>query len=533
MLRPGPKTNRLNIYLIKSSIESLDDIISDDASRFHIDDVGEFAFEDSHQNTPDWMRKFFGPVLGERANIFAASARALLVVPIQHAQRTVTFAIAFGTGRHLLKEGVIEERFGLKVALNSVDASLRSIDKTNLGSVPKHSREQMSRDVGVAEFGIDIEQDLVSAVTARSRDPKFGKIVTGRDSLSVSVPVDISGIGAFLGHCVDRYRSTDYKVAFDWIDQIAEVRNGIREATLNAALIERLQREDFDKIWMAVPEVIAWEDVAGFRYRRKKRAELHDDLHLADFLESLDLGADSVRLDDLKDSLVHMISTSTEDAQFSWPAFRCLYGEIELDGKLYVLNNGKWYEVAADFTSQVIRDYLAIDESTVDLPRCDVRTEGDYNRAVAQARGMCCLDNDPIVHGGGHSKIEFCDLLSPDKQIIHVKRYGNSSVLSHLFAQGVVSGELFISDSEFRAKLNAKLPAALRLLDPQTRPAAEQYEVVYGIMSKSQRPIDLPFFSKVSLRNARRRLMGYGYKVTLKKINRGAGPMDDAKTAVP
>lgn len=513
------KTNRLNIYLIKSSIEGLDDIIVDDATRLHIEGVGEFAFEDSHANTPDWMRKFFGSAIQERLNVFAASARALLVVAIKHAESTVTFAIAFGSGRYLLKDGVIEERFGLKVALNSVDATLRSIDKTSLGSVPKHSREQMSRDVGVAEFGIDIEQDLVSAVTARSRDPAFGKIITGRDSLSVSVPVDISGIGAFLGYCVDRYRSADYKTAFDWIDQIAEVRDGRREDALNAALIAKLQQQDFDKIWMAVPEVIEWGDVAGFRYLRKKRAELHDDLHLADFLESL--GAESLTLAHLKNADVHMISASTEEAH-SWPAFKCLYAEVEVDEKLHVLNNGKWYEVAGDFTSQVIRDYEGISESTVDLPPCAVRTEGDYNHAVAEAKGMCCLDNNPIVHGGGHSRIEFCDLLSRDKKIIHIKRYGNSSVLSHLFAQGVVSGELFISDPEFRTKLNAKLPADLRLPDPQSRPPADQYEVVYGIVSKSQRPIEMPFFSKVSLRNARRRLIGYGYKVTLKKISRSA-----------
>jgi uncharacterized protein (TIGR04141 family) len=432
-----PKTNKLNVYLIKSSIENIDEILADDATRLQIDGVGMFAFEDSHQNTPDWIRKFFGEAFPRTANIFAASARALLIAPIQHAGRKVTFAVAFGNGRYLLKDGVIEERFGLKVTPNSVDATLRSIDRTSLGSVPKHSREQMSRDVGVAEFGIDIEQDLVSAVTAHSRDPRFGKIVTGRDSLSVSVPVDISGIGAFLGHCVDRYRSTDYKAAFDWIDQIAEVRDAAREGVLNAALIEKLRQNDLDKIWMAVPEVIGWEDVAGFRYQQKKRAELHDDLHLADFLKSLELGTDSVTLDDLRESVVHTISASADEPRHSWPAFKCLYGEVEVEGKLHVLNNGKWYEVANDFTSQVIRDYQAITQSTVDLPDCAVKTEGDYNRAVAEARGMCCLDNDPIVHGGGHSKIEFCDLLSRDKKIIHVKRYGNSSVLSHLFAQGL------------------------------------------------------------------------------------------------
>ena len=173
-----------------------------------------------------------------------------------------------------------------------------------------------------------------------------------------------------------------------------------------------------------------------------------------------------------------MISASTDEAH-SWTAFKCLYAEVEAKGRLHVLNNGKWYEVASDFTSQVLRDYQAIaGVLAVDLPQCAVQSEGDYNRSVAQAKGMCCLDNTPIVHGGGHSRIEFCDLLSRDRKIIHVKRYGNSSVLSHLFAQGVVSGELFISDPEFRMKLNGKLPPDLRLPDPQSRPAAEQYEIV-------------------------------------------------------
>jgi uncharacterized protein (TIGR04141 family) len=46
----------------------------------------------------------------------------------------------------------------LKVVLNTVDPkSLRSIDKVTLGSVPKQSREQVSREGVDANFGIDIE----------------------------------------------------------------------------------------------------------------------------------------------------------------------------------------------------------------------------------------------------------------------------------------------------------------------------------------------------------------------------------------
>jgi uncharacterized protein (TIGR04141 family) len=84
--------------------------------------------------------------------------------------------------------GVIEERFGLKVVLNLVSPdSFRNITKTTLGSVPKHSQEQMTRDVTASEFGIDVEQDLIGSVTGKSKDPQLGKVITGKDSLNCTV----------------------------------------------------------------------------------------------------------------------------------------------------------------------------------------------------------------------------------------------------------------------------------------------------------------------------------------------------------
>ena len=520
MAKERPKKNKLSIYLIKPSIRGIDGIVDDEGVRIEIENIGNFVFVDSHINSPSWLGKFFGSVLGGAPKIFSANARGLLVVPIKHGDRKATFALAFGIGRHLLKDDVYEERFGLKVALNSVQSgSFRSIVKTSLGSVPKHSREQMSRDVGVTEFGIDIEQDLVSGIAAQSRDPKFGKTIDGKDALSVSVPVDITRVKPFLTHVLDRYHSDDYKAEFDWIDQIAEVRSTAIVTALNGALVEKLRAGQLENTWMAVPEIVEWADVAGFRYSARRDASVEDDLHLPEFLAALN--ADPLTLEALKRAKVFMISASSDNAT-QWPAFRCLYSEIELNGKLYVLNNAKWYEIARDFTAQVLSDYRAIPHSTVALPECTFSNEGDYNRAVASANGMCCLDNDPIQHGGGHSKIEFCDLLTRDNRIIHVKRYGGSSVLSHLFSQGVVSGELFVSDAEFRTKLNVKLAVGFTLADPTLRPDPGDYEIVYGIISKSIKPLDLPFFSKVSLRNACRRLRGYGYKVAIKKIQKQA-----------
>ena len=517
--------------MIKPQFERLEDIVESDNDPIEIENVGHFFYAESNPNPPDWMRKFFGTSIQQEIRILTSSAKGILIVPVRNGDTTVRFAVAFGIGRHLLKEGVIEERFGLKVVLNSADPeSLRSIDKTTLGSVPKHSHEQMSRDVNASEFGIDVEQDLISSVTAKSRDEAFGKTPTGKDALSVSVKVDILNIVEFLKHCLNRYHSDDYKADFEWIDQIAEVRDKRKTEALATLLAEKLTQRELDKIWMAVPSLVDWADVEGFRYLSEKKGDLVEDIGMSSFLDSL--GERPITTETLDDELVYMISASTGIAT-RWTAFRCTYAELELDDSLYILNNGKWYEIARGFTERVLRDYAAFTHSAVILPDCAEKDEGTYNSAAAKALGLCCMDKNLIQHGGGHSSVEFCDLLTPDKKIIHVKRYGGSSPLSHLFAQGVVSGELFVSDPEFRKKLNEKLPDSYKLVDPLARPKSEEYEIVYAIISYSAADLDIPFFSKVNLRNARNRLALCGYKVSLKKILKvEPSPLPEAAMAI-
>jgi uncharacterized protein (TIGR04141 family) len=507
--------------MIKPKYQRLEDIIDSANGPRDVEGVGQFVSEASHPRPPAWITNFFGDALGDDLGIITSSAKGVFLVPITDRNRTVNFVLSFGVGRHLLKEGVVEERFGLKVVLNSVDReSFRSIDKTTLGSVPKHSREQMGRDVAPADFGIDIEQDLVSSVTGKSNNSRLGKIITGKDALHVSVPVDLSNITEFLALCLERYRSDDYKQNFDWIDQISEVRNGAIEDALNARLVQRINQGQLDKIWMAVPEAVNWANLSGFRHIRAKRAELRDDLNMEDFLHEIPSG--QISIDDLKNDDVFAISADGEEQLYRWSAFQCTYAEVGLKGKIYTLNNGKWYEIARGFTDEVQADFASIPDSTVVLPDYTGGTEFEYNTQATQSLGIaCCMDQQLIVHGGGHSQIEFCDILTNNHKMIHVKKCSGSSVLSHLFFQAAVSGELFVSDGEFRAKLNRKLPRGHKLTNPRgIRPNASDYEIVYAIISPSAKPFDIPFFSKVSLRSARRRLMSYGYSVTKKKIQK-------------
>jgi hypothetical protein len=82
------------------------------------------------------------------------STAAALIVEV----RQKMFALTFGYGRFILNTDFLEEKFGLKVALNCIgEGSVRSIQKRSLDQILRLSQEQASRDATPLEFGFDIE----------------------------------------------------------------------------------------------------------------------------------------------------------------------------------------------------------------------------------------------------------------------------------------------------------------------------------------------------------------------------------------
>jgi uncharacterized protein (TIGR04141 family) len=102
--------------------------------------------------------------------------------------------------------------------------------------------------------------------------------------------------------------------------------------------------------------------------------------------------------------------------------------------------------------------------------------------------------------------------------MIHVKRYGGSGVLSHLFNQGLVSGELFQREIQYRKKFNEKLPSSLMIDSIERRPNRGEYTIVYAVISEQGEGLDIPFFSKISMKHAVNRLEAFGFNVRLAKI---------------
>jgi uncharacterized protein (TIGR04141 family) len=203
----------------------------------------------------------------------------------------------------------------------------------------------------------------------------------------------------------------------------------------------------------------------------------------------------------------------------SWSAYRCLYAEFDLHGETYVLRNGDWHVVNRDFMEKVDLVLGKLEVDATPMPVYNHANEGEYNAAVeASTPDIELMDKKNIAVGGPFDKVEFCDLVRNGRDLIHVKYYRSSATLSHLFAQGMVSGEVFVKYEDFRRKLNEKLPKSIRLSDVSAIPNSRDFRIVYAIATNKDLPKELPFFSKISLKNAALSLQTLGYKVAIAKI---------------
>jgi len=522
----SPPVRSLTIYLLKEEVKTPAQALRSDVSldSFQID-MGHGSAASLHVQhksgyQPRWVSFCFGYCSPPLPPLYNASTSAVLLV--NHSGRS--FAVTFGYGRSLLALGSWEESFGLKVTLNSIrPESIRSVESKTFDAMATHTLTQTTRAGQIADFGLDIEQDLLRSVTGEPEDPGLGKRLTGIDALHATAALTLQELPALLHAYVTKYADTTYKENYSFIDHIREVRDASKIAELDEEMIAKCQLGTREGIWLAQPEILDMQDFGGFRYGTSRRSPVYADMDLSAFLSTLSDAAD-VTLDLLRSSRIGCLGAAQDIATREWSVRRCLNCEINDGEATFLLSNGKWYRVDTAFVDDVNAGVAQIRESAVILPPIGPDTsEAIYNESVAAAnpQTFALMDRQLVIHGGGRSSIEFCDLLSHDAQLIHVKRYHGAGALSHLFAQGVNSAELFLADTDFRDKVRKLLPPGYEKLVPADRPDPKGYEVVFAISSKSTKPLatSLPFFAKLSLKNTARRLASFGLKTSLRKID--------------
>ena len=165
-----------------------------------------------------------------------------------------------------------------------------------------------------------------------------------------------------------------------------------------------------------------WLDIDGFRFSTESGSEeLPSDPRITAYLESK--AGEEISIEALKEDRMEAVRASTGQPQETWPVYRCVVYEAEVDGELFVLTAGDWFRVGLDFKERVYADVRRLPPLD-GLPDADRETdEASYNAKAAQAIDGLCLDRK-LVMDGGPDKMEVCDVLTREKGVSSMSSNG-------------------------------------------------------------------------------------------------------------
>lgn len=534
----------LTIHLLREGVKNHVDAIGFSAAKhISIDEgvrhLGDLYVAPKPEKPPAWASIFKDHVADLKELGMVKSTGGVLIVKAGGR----LFALTFGQGRFILDQDKIEERFGLLATLNSLEAdALRSIDKRTFDAVDQNSRVQVGLTSAAADFGIDIERDLIKGIVGYPKGKKaelLGRRMSGSDALTVSRDINLGTLRKSLAAYLKAYESTDYREHFAWVDQIHQVRKkGHLATTLDGLLIGKLEAVQAQggkggDCWLASPDVLDWDVVEGFRFTQAKTDGYLTDMHLPGFFDTVKDTDLSVEL--LKMRHVYAVNADHMEVKH-WTVYKCIHCEVEHEGKTYLLSGGQWFEIKRDFVDTVNEFFDGMKVFDHPFPDYKHAKEGAYNADLCGAHQdyWTLMDLKQIKVGGVHDKVEFCDAYGTGMELLHVKHYGGSNSLGHLFNQGLVSGELLRDHPGYVKLVNEKLPATFALGDTAEMPRdVSAYTIVFGIISQSDEPkLRIPFFARVALKNVYRRLESIGYtNICIAKIS--VDPMFKKKTQLP
>lgn len=482
------------------------------------------------EKKPKWSvftEAITGSTLDELAN---RSSSAVLIIKTIKA----TMAFTFGYGRFLIDTQYFVHDFGIKTALNTLNHdSLRSVDLLTLEDQAVQKKSQASRESSVGVFGIDISRDILRAVTGSPKNGVDLRNISGGDAVySFGIEINVDEISVLVDLLSGYYLNDSYKSDFSWVDNIRKIKEKSEIDRLDGKLIDNIKAKNH-KVTITIPEIVQWDKIYGFSYTRTKNS-IKPTIDSSEYLSNIDeatVSIDSIKRDRL---FVHDIYENELEHQI----YKCIYFEQKEADKTYILFSGLWYEIDNNFMTRVDSTLAQINISNLAFPKVyvwgeiedgktksKIESEGDYNERASTTHNYHLLDKKLIKSNRTTTPIELCDLLTDNKQFIHVKhRKGGSAGLSHLFAQGSVSAEILLGDKEFRKKARTvlrRVSSGLQNSVPLDSFKSDGVEVVFLILGEDSANLksNLPFFSKVNLSKAFENLSQRGFEVSIAGVS--------------
>lgn len=544
---PVPKKT-FTFYLAKPNVKQFEDLLSDNAKERLRNDRAQIVpvpgFGDGAKlfvfvgvtSTPNWYKDLdnYFDIPGDPIKTTSACA----VLAFSSGEQT--FAATFSHGWSYLNQEKIEGDFGLRVALNALNPDkLKRLDRINLAdSLRGVDLSSFQRDF--KSFPVEETLNLVRKISGNTRDDSSAENISGAQSVKMFGEYSIADLPEIAEEAMELFNSTYYqKTVFEIIDDVQPIADRQLINELDQSAVESIQskREDFE---LMLPNILEHEPVA-FAFKGPRLKRHLPDLTLKQYVDALGAGLERIDRDTLKKHKIIAFYEEGDAKNDSLSIRSALLGTIDYKEHLYAINEGQWYRLDKAFKDGIEINFERLRQGWEQPPEPPMKLQAkggrknlklerefDYNKRVARKSGYIFLDsdlaNDPETP---RSQFEICDLLDIDaKRFIHVKRTPRrSSVISHFFKQGVNSARLFKVFPEVRTEIEKKVKKQENG-DHNLKKWKASYEddrkwaVEFWIIDapRGDGSFNIPFFSKISLRDESNRLLSMEYDVALRFI---------------
>lgn len=427
------------------------------------------------------------------------------------------FAVSFGRGFQALETTLLEDEFGLRSCLSAMDTD--QVRQITSKTIERDSRRRSTKfSAGVPLLGVGFEPGLESASELQGtiRDNPWARSVGGSTSLAVTGDFQISDLNHICSLMLGHFEDTTTEERFSWL---LGHRPLSRTEIKRLNLLDRLLNEITDRsdaLVISVPELSASLSPTIFELQCGRKRVAFSALDLAGIYRFLD--EVGVAITDLQKVFVHVYDGDGNALSARRPLTDYIQGEWKADKSTFVHLNGAWFRLNSQYVARC-RDLIKQIEdlsSHWQLPHVETsESEQSYNSRVATEKGWLLLDRNNF-NLGANQRVEICDLLTPDCQLVCVKRMAASKSMSHLFAQGSVSAALFRNQPEYEQTLRAHFRKQWPKASFSSAPT-----IVYAIPSHKRGPLwrTLYGFSAIHLVGHVNRIRQHGLNVALCSVH--------------
>lgn len=357
------KKRTLSIYLLTPDVQRFEQAFSekiqlaikqDQVNSYAADTIGKGARAYLFPNVPkepSWakdLQRYFGV----RETIRSMSPSAVIGFNTDGRK----FFLTFGHSHSCVDFSKTESDFGLKVAINFVNENkIRGLEHSNLGlSVRDAAQAAGVKDL--SSFRLDDALDLIRKVTGYAEENDFADVVTGSRSLRFSKEISLEELPETASAALKLFHSKAYsETPFEVIDMLSPIEGDSIVEALDTKMLENLKSREAT-FEIGFPEFVP-DDICSFRFERSGINAFHPDLTLELYQNELGDRLQNLTLEELRKHRVAAYDINQRRSMKSWSLYTTLVGSVALNGCVYALNEGRWYQVEAAYKNRADTEF--------------------------------------------------------------------------------------------------------------------------------------------------------------------------------